>query len=91
MAASRVKAKLEIDFSVPGSLLAVVMMLGNDDFPEGVVDCFVDGGIVVSGLGTILQMRNKIIIIERNFLEKLIKPVSYENQVVCALCCYTSK
>jgi hypothetical protein len=57
----------------------------------GFVGCgFVDGGIVggglvVGGLGSISQMRNKIITIDRIFFEKVIKHVSYENQVVRAL------
>jgi hypothetical protein len=45
----------------------------------------VGGGLVVSGLGSISQMRNKIITIDRIFFEKVIKHVSYENQVVRAL------
>jgi hypothetical protein len=52
----------------------------------GFVDSgIVGGGLVVSGLGSISQMRNKIITIDRIFFEKVIKHVSYENQVVRAL------
>jgi hypothetical protein len=40
------------------------------------------GGLVVGGLGSILQIRNKIITIKRNFLEKVIVRVlrSYTRQ-----------
>ena len=50
MAASRVKAKFKIDFPVPGLVVVSVSLLG-----------FVDAGIVVGGLGSISQIRNKII------------------------------
>ena len=62
MAASHVTEKLKIDFPVPGSLVVVVLPLGDGDFPDvvdgfvvdGFVDGFVDGGIVVGRLGSIL-------------------------------------
>ena len=58
----------------------------------GPVLCFSLVVVVVVGFGvdlcSILPIENKMIIIERIFFENVIKKVSYENQVLRALCGY---
>ena len=61
LAASGVKAKLKIDFPVPGLVVVNFLLVDGDD---GFADGFVVGGLVVGGLGSTIQIRNTVTLLQ---------------------------
>ena len=64
---------MKIDFLVPGLVVVDSLLVGCGIVDGGLVGSGpVVGGLVGGRLGSILQIRNKIITIKRNCLEKVI-------------------